>query len=459
LNIFEEDKLNNFIKTIRELAKKEGGEDFDGLYILSIKNSFNSEYKKFGIEGLIEFPPHGMGETTEVIIPNYVNKNFKGYIFNTESHIKNEKHIESTKDLLYKGIFCGWDNTARKARTGAAVFPCSPGLYKKWLTDIINWTKKFHSKEEQFIFINAWNEWAEGTHLEPDIKYGYAYLQSTKEALEETGDLEVKEVIQNIYKFDIDNHNQNSTWNIAYQKINDNDKVLELGCAAGYWGQYTKKHKNVEITGLDFLEFHVNEAKKTNCYQYVIKYDLNNLDSSLNYLKGTFDKIVILDVLEHLYNPAAVINWCKNFLKPYGEIIISIPNMAHKTIIQQLFLNDFNYTEYGLLDRTHIRFFTLNSFIDLLTNCNCEIVNLERINNEISEYEENLPDIINDYINIQNETNVFQYVFTVKHNENCKYINEKYKTKLNKNITDKYLNKKCAKFLISLLPSNICKKV
>ena len=57
---------------------------------------------------------------------------------------------------------------------------------KKWLKDIIQWTKENNNKEEQIVFVNAWNEWAEGAHLEPDLKYGYAYLEATKEALEET---------------------------------------------------------------------------------------------------------------------------------------------------------------------------------------------------------------------------------------------------------------------------------
>ena len=59
----------------------------------------------------------------------------------------------------------------------------SPDLYKKWLTDCIKWTKENHNKKEQFVFVNAWNEWAEGAHLEPDNKYGYAYLQATLDCL------------------------------------------------------------------------------------------------------------------------------------------------------------------------------------------------------------------------------------------------------------------------------------
>ena len=61
----------------------------------------------------------------------------------------------------------------------------TPKDYKKWLLDDILWTKEHLPKNEQYIFINAWNEWAEGAHLEPDQHYGYAYLEATKQALEE----------------------------------------------------------------------------------------------------------------------------------------------------------------------------------------------------------------------------------------------------------------------------------
>ena len=85
----------------------------------------------------------------------------------------------------FKNCFPNWDNTARKCYKKARIFENTPENYKKWLKDIIFWTKENHTKNEQIVFINAWNEWAEGAHLEPDQKYGYAYLQATKEALEE----------------------------------------------------------------------------------------------------------------------------------------------------------------------------------------------------------------------------------------------------------------------------------
>lgn len=116
----------------------------------------------------------------------YANKNANGnYIFNINEYVKRGEYVKKQSSSVFKCAFADWDNTARKAKSGADIYLCSPSSYKIWLKNLIAWTKQNHKKERQFVFINAWNEWAEGAHLEPDTRYGYAYLQATKEALEE----------------------------------------------------------------------------------------------------------------------------------------------------------------------------------------------------------------------------------------------------------------------------------
>jgi hypothetical protein len=79
-----------------------------------------------------------------------------------------------------------WDNSARRKTEYFILKNATPQVYKKWLVDVV---KKFHpySAEENFIFINAWNEWAEGNHLEPCQKWGAAYLEATRDAINGTG--------------------------------------------------------------------------------------------------------------------------------------------------------------------------------------------------------------------------------------------------------------------------------
>jgi hypothetical protein len=83
----------------------------------------------------------------------------------------------------YPCVMPMWDNTPRLKMRLGAFYNANPQLYKVWLKDVL---AKFHpySENENFVFINAWNEWGEGNHLEPCQKWGHQYLEATREALE-----------------------------------------------------------------------------------------------------------------------------------------------------------------------------------------------------------------------------------------------------------------------------------
>lgn len=117
-----------------------------------------------------------------------MNPNFVGRIINLDKFLDEKRYLYSHKSkTFFRGAMLSWDNTARKANTGATIFTgLTPDSFETWLTDIMIESKKIHSAEENMVFINAWNEWAEGTHLEPDIKYGYANLRSVKRAIEQS---------------------------------------------------------------------------------------------------------------------------------------------------------------------------------------------------------------------------------------------------------------------------------
>ena len=75
-----------------------------------------------------------------------------------------------------------WDNTPRRDRWAAVLHDSTPDLYARWLSRLLE-TFEPYSAEENFVFINAWNEWAEGNHLEPDEQWGRAYLEATRNVL------------------------------------------------------------------------------------------------------------------------------------------------------------------------------------------------------------------------------------------------------------------------------------
>lgn len=140
-----------------------------------------------GCDAAVEFPPH------TITCPNITggieksNPEYDGIVYNLKSFVASKLYLKEQKRFkLFKSVMPSWDNTARKPNNGVVFLGSSPSLYKKWLKDVLLYTRACLGKEEQFTFINAWNEWAEGAHLEPDRKYGYAYLQATKEALIES---------------------------------------------------------------------------------------------------------------------------------------------------------------------------------------------------------------------------------------------------------------------------------
>lgn len=80
----------------------------------------------------------------------------------------------------------GWDNTARRAKNGTILLESTPARYERWLSGAATLTRQELAGEEQIVFVNAWNEWAEGNHLEPDLRWGRAYLEATQRALNPT---------------------------------------------------------------------------------------------------------------------------------------------------------------------------------------------------------------------------------------------------------------------------------
>jgi glycosyltransferase involved in cell wall biosynthesis len=140
---------------------------------------------EFGFDYAIEFPPHNISPND---ITSTLNTTpFIGKVFDTESIVQNSVSKLSRIDYnLFRGVMLNWDNTPRKGIFGNIYLNNTPEVYKAWLKEACEDTLKNKDNDSQkLVFINAWNEWAEGAHLEPDQKYGYAYLNATRKVLEE----------------------------------------------------------------------------------------------------------------------------------------------------------------------------------------------------------------------------------------------------------------------------------
>lgn len=128
-------------------------------------------------------------------------------------------------------------------------------------------------------------------------------------------------------------------------------RVLDVGCGPGYL-----------LAPLAARGFQVVGVDRTG----PVAADLNG---ELPPLEGSFDFVLLADVLEHLQYPERVVAWTLRYLKPDGRLVISVPNVAHMYVRWRLLWGAFDYQDRGILDRTHLRFFTRRSFATFLDDC------------------------------------------------------------------------------------------
>lgn len=178
----------HFVRRIREVAVENG---FDGLYLLAAIDDFmdidnledvQSEYE---LDALMEFSAVAGRRDWKIKDVEFFDPACRSFCYDVDDFVQNKKYLLDTKAKVIPGLVTEWDNTPRRYNRGASILQSTPDNYKQWLADLIRWTEENSAPDERFIFVNAWNEWAEGAHLEPDTYYGYAYLQKTRDALEE----------------------------------------------------------------------------------------------------------------------------------------------------------------------------------------------------------------------------------------------------------------------------------
>ena len=152
--------------------------------------------------------------------------------------------------------------------------------------------------------------------------------------------------------------------------------ILDIGCGTGILGAYFKKNQNCNVTGIEINQ-KAFEAAKLNL-DNVIKGNIETLDLTLN--ENYFDVIIMGDVLEHLVNPITTILKITPLLKKEGRILITVPNVRNwNVLIKLIFQDSWEYADWGILDYTHMRFFTLKSAKSILKKNNIKIESAQRI--------------------------------------------------------------------------------
>jgi SAM-dependent methyltransferase len=142
----------------------------------------NWDYEQFGFDSGVEFPPHNMVKASIAPGVNFLD-DFEGYLFDMADVA--ELYLERSYSNDYngfRGVFPSWDNTARRGAAASLGLNGTPRNYEYWLSQAVAKTREDFPGQDRLVFINAWNEWAEGCHLEPCRNFGRQFLEATLRA-------------------------------------------------------------------------------------------------------------------------------------------------------------------------------------------------------------------------------------------------------------------------------------
>ncbi len=170
------------VRRWREIFKTQHGED----PILIMAQSFSdSDPMPYGMDGAIEFPPHKLTQHMPPINGSleYLDSEFCGHVYSYDEVVRTSLDEPAPAYPLIKTAVPSWDNDARRQGSGLCITGSSPAKYEQWLGSLGEIARKKPFFGEPIVCVNAWNEWCEGTYLEPDLHYGSAYLNATARAV------------------------------------------------------------------------------------------------------------------------------------------------------------------------------------------------------------------------------------------------------------------------------------
>ncbi|MES2502162.1 MAG: class I SAM-dependent methyltransferase [Pseudomonadota bacterium] len=215
------------------------------------------------------------------------------------------------------------------------------------------------------------------------------------------------------YEYDVDVASQTAPANVV-RMVGYGKKVLEIGCGPGSITKILAEQGECKVTGLE-LDPEAIEKVTPYCVK-VMQADLNSSEwPKLIDASEKFDVVVAADVLEHLYDPWVNLQKMASFVNDNGYIIISLPHAGHAAVMACLYNGDFQYRDWGLLDRTHIRFFCLKNIEDLFAQAKLKIIEVAYVTKSAEETEfvagwTNLPPLVKKAFNSAPHSDIYQVV-------------------------------------------------
>jgi GT2 family glycosyltransferase/2-polyprenyl-3-methyl-5-hydroxy-6-metoxy-1,4-benzoquinol methylase len=210
---------------------------------------------------------------------------------------------------------------------------------------------------------------------------------------------------------------QRSTLSVLASLVPPCAQVLDLGTGSGVLGRHLHEALGCEVDGLTLSA--EEQAAARPWYRQLVLQDLEDPGWTQAFAGRHYDCIVCADVLEHLRQPELVLRACRSLLRPGGHLLVSIPNVSYAGMTVSLMLGNWDYGTEGLLDRTHLRFFTRRSFTRLLQAEGWHVARVEPIEmgwflTEFWTPFDHLPPAVARYLLAQPDASTYQLVFAAQ---------------------------------------------
>jgi len=210
--------------------------------------------------------------------------------------------------------------------------------------------------------------------------------------------------------------NPNSSWYKILHLIKPGTKVLDIGCSSGHFGEVLIKEKGCTVDGIELDSKDAKEARKRLRHVYELNIETDPLDEMTDH----YDYIYFGDVIEHLVDPSSALKRLEKLFKnkKQAKILFSLPNMSHASVRMMLLNGDFEYGKTGLLDNTHLHFYTLHELNRVFNRAGMEISHFdpvtkdypkELLDKELKKIGLQNTDAFTDFINSTNAS-VYQLV-------------------------------------------------
>lgn len=230
----------------------------------------------------------------------------------------------------------------------------------------------------------------------------------------------VKSKMENFAKYDrtLTPRAEESLSKIA-EKVSSNSVVLDVGCSTGMLGRYLSLEKGCTVDGVDIDIDALQRCEHV--YRKLACKNLEREDLTDVFEQGAYDFIVVADIVEHLIDPDRLFSQLKLLVKPHGSIIFSIPNITHVAAALELLLGNFEYKQNGLLDSTHVRFYSYQNIVERLMRSSLYVWEVDTVRKEIEETEFGNQQSklfprswLNALIEHRSDALVYQWIFSTK---------------------------------------------